>query len=95
MKHKYILLIIVHLFFLKVSGQKKIIDSLKTLALNEKNDSLKATLLNKIGKEYWYINTDTSELYTLEATEIARRKMKHFILLMDMLFMNKNLKLLK
>ena len=74
MKHKYILLIIIYLFFLKVSGQKKIIDSLKTLALNEKNDSLKATLLNKIGKEYWYINTDTSALYTLEATEIAQKR---------------------
>lgn len=74
MKYKYILLIIVHLFYLKISGQRKIIDSLKNLVVNERNDSLKALLLNKIGKEYWYINTDTSYLYTLEALEIAKKR---------------------
>lgn len=56
------------------TAQQQVIDSLKQKAEIEKNDSLKAILFNKIGKEYWYINTDSSIQFTNKALKIAQQK---------------------
>lgn len=55
-------------------SQNRIIDSLKIISKNTKNDSLKAIYDCKIGKEFWYINTDSSNYYTKKAQQVAFKK---------------------
>ncbi len=72
-KNNLIILFILSICSLGFS-QDGIIDSLKLLSKNAKNDSLKAIYDCKIGKEFWYINTDSSNYYTKKAQQIAIKK---------------------
>jgi serine phosphatase RsbU (regulator of sigma subunit) len=55
-------------------AQQHIIDSLRMRVRNAPNDSIKGVFQCKIGKEFWYINADSSSFYTNAAKEIAVTK---------------------
>ena len=55
-------------------GQGRVIDSIRTIIVNEKNDSLKAFYYSKIGKEFWYLNPDSAVFYTDKSYDIAVKK---------------------
>ncbi|MFZ1321061.1 MAG: ATP-binding protein [Ignavibacteria bacterium] len=66
-------LLFIFVFSLEGSAQNIKIDSLKTLLLQEKNDTAKINLLNKIGSEYSEIKNDSALLFFKDALALSEK----------------------